>query len=518
MFEAAELGRKLSKKEFQAIEPDLHTRLLEAQQQLKSSNTSVIIIVSGVEGAGKGEVVNRLSEWLDTRDIKTNAFWEETDEQRLRPDYWRFWRTLPARGTMGIMFGSWYTRPIIDRVFGKIDDGDFEKDLRRIVEFERMLVQDDALIIKFWFHLPKHEVEKQVKKDKDILEMKIKKSPLLQKFSIQYDEFASVSERAIRITDKGQSPWHLIEASDKRYRDITVGQVLLNALEQKLGEEKQRDEIQNSEGHEEISVTHLTDHLVANKITILDHVDLTKTLTSNTYSAQLKHYQAKLFDLAWKAHHEKISVVAVFEGWDASGKGGAIRRVTQAVDARLYKVISVAAPTDEEKAHQYLWRFWRHIPLAGYLSLYDRSWYGRVLVERVEGFANEREWKRAYSEINHFEEQLCENGISMVKFWIHLDKDEQLRRFKEREKTPWKLHKITDEDWRNRDRWDDYKAAVNDMVAHTSTEFSPWSLIPGNDKKVARVEILKTLCDSMEKVLASKDTGKAGSKKKSKEI
>ena len=319
MFEAAELGRKLSKKEFQTIEPDLHTRLLDAQQLLKKSNTSVIIIVSGVEGAGKGEVVNRLSEWLDTRDINTTAFWEETDEQRLRPDYWRFWRTLPARGTMGIMFGSWYTRPIIERVFGKIDDGDFEQALRRIVEFERMLVQDGALIIKFWFHLPKHEVEKQVKKDQGIPEMKIRKSPLLQKFSKQYDAFASVSERAIRISDKGQSPWHLIEATDRRYRDITVGQILLNAMEAKLGQEKQTEEDYETRGREEIQVTHLTDNLEANKLTILD---LTKTLTNKQYDEELEHYQGKLFDLAWKAHHQKKSVVAVFEGWDASGKGG----------------------------------------------------------------------------------------------------------------------------------------------------------------------------------------------------
>ena len=511
MFEAAELGRKLSKKEFQTIEPDLHTRLLDAQQLLKKSNTSVIIIVSGVEGAGKGEVVNRLSEWLDTRDINTTAFWEETDEQRLRPDYWRFWRTLPARGTMGIMFGSWYTRPIIERVFGKIDDGDFEQALRRIVEFERMLVQDGALIIKFWFHMPKHEVEKQVKKDQGIPEMKIRKSPLLQKFSKQYDAFASVSERAIRISDKGQSPWHLIEATDRRYRDITVGQILLNAMEAKLGQEKQTEEDYETRGREEIQVTHLTDNLEANKLTILDHVDLTKTLTNKQYDEELEHYQGKLFDLAWKAHHQKKSVVAVFEGWDASGKGGAIRRVTRALDARLYRVLSVAAPTDEEKAHQYLWRFWRHIPLAGYFSIYDRSWYGRVLVERVEGFAREEEWKRSFSEINHFEEQLCESGIVMLKFWIHLGKDEQLKRFKEREKTPWKMHKITDEDWRNRERWDDYKEAVNDMVAHTSTEFAPWTLIPGNDKKVARVEIIKTLCEAMEKNL-DPDEKSAGKK------
>jgi AMP-polyphosphate phosphotransferase len=505
MFEAAELGRKISRKEFQEIEPELHTQLLKVQQQLKKSNTAVIIIVSGVEGAGKGEVVNRLSEWLDTRDIQTNAFWDETDDQRLRPDYWRFWKILPPRGTLGIMFGSWYTRPIVGRVFGDLDEGDFEQRLGRIVEFERMLVQDGALIVKLWFHLPKKVSEKRVRQDKKILEMKIKKSPLMQKFGKQYDEFAAVSERAIRITDKGSSPWHLIEATDKHYRDITVGQILLNAMEKRLGQSQG-----NAEEDNDFEITHFTDRIQANKITILDHVDLDKTLTQAKYNKELKHYQAKLFDLAWKAHHQKISVVAVFEGWDASGKGGAIRRVTRSVDARLYKVLSIAAPTDEEKAHQYLWRFWRHIPISGYLSIYDRSWYGRVLVERVEGFAQESAWKRAYNEINHFEEQLCEKDIVMTKFWIHLSKDEQLRRFKEREKTPWKLHKITEEDWRNRERWDDYKEAVNDMVAHTSTEYAPWSLIPGNDKKVARVEIVKTLCEVIENKL--KERGGSGKK------
>lgn len=502
MFEAAELGRKISKKEFKAIEPDLHTRLLNIQQALKDSNTAVIIIVSGVEGAGKGDVVNRLSEWLDTRDIETNAFWEETDEQRLRPEYWRFWRALPGRGTLGIMFGSWYTRPIINRVFGEIDDGDFEQEMRRIVEFERMLVNDDALIVKLWFHMPLEDVLKQIRKDEKDSKRKIKRSPLTKEYSKLYDNFARISERAIRITDKGLSPWHLIEASNANYRDITVGQILLNAIEEKLGDGHADN------GEEDVPVTHLTDGLDANRITILDQVDLDKAIAPKDYDDKLLTYQAKLSSLAWEAHNQRKSVVAVFEGWDASGKGGAIRRVTQAMDARLYKVISVAAPTDEEKAHQYLWRFWRHIPIAGYVTLYDRSWYGRVLVERVENFARELEWKRAYGEINHFEEQLSESGIIVMKFWIHLSKEEQLRRFKEREVVPWKMHKITDEDWRNRDKWDDYKAAVNDMVAHTSTEYAPWTLIPGNDKKLARVEILKALCETIEANLEAGEQGK----------
>lgn len=495
MFEAVELGRKISKKEFDELEPALHTRLLELQRELKDSNVPVIIIISGVEGAGKGEVVNRLNEWLDTRGIETTAFWEETDEQRMRPGYWRFWRSLPERGTIGILFGSWYSRPIINKVFGEIDEAEYEKQLRRITEFERMLIEDDALIIKFWFHLSKKDAERRLKKDKQRLEAKLK-SPREKKFSALFDKFASVSERAIRITDKGRAPWHLVEAKDKNYRDITVGQILLNALQAKINKEKAEEKVQQQE-------TTTYEFQLADQITILDHVDLKKELSEKAYRNKLKKYQNQLYNLAWKAHNRKRSIVAIFEGWDAAGKGSAIRRVTRAIDARLYKVISIASPSDEELAHHYLWRFWRHIPLAGYVSIYDRSWYGRVLVERVEKFAKEEEWRRAFNEINHFEEQLCEHGIVLVKFWIHLSKDEQLRRFEEREKTPWKMHKITDEDWQNREKWDDYREAVNDMMIHTSTEYAPWTIIPGNDKKKARVEVLKTLCKTVERSLDS---------------
>ena len=231
---------------------------------------------------------------------------------------------------------------------------------------------------------------------------------------------------------------------------------------------------------------------------MLDHVDLEKTLDAGAYQSRLIKWQNKLNALAWQARKQQRSLVVIFEGWDAAGKGSTIRRITQAIDARLYKVISIAAPTDEEAAHHYLWRFWRHIPLAGYVSIYDRSWYGRVLVERAEQFAREDEWQRAYAEINHFERQLSEHGIILVKFWLHISPEEQYRRFKERESTPWKYYKITDEDWRNRDKWSEYKHAVNDMVAHTSTTLAPWHLIPANDKRLARVEVLKTICKALD--------------------
>ncbi len=490
MFEAVELGRKISKQEFATEEPQLHTRLLAIQRELRNSDIPVIIIVSGVEGAGKGAVVNRLNAWLDTRGIETHAFSDESDEERERPAFWRYWRCMPARGSIGIMFGSWYTRPIVDYVFGNTAAAEFERHMRRINKFERMLTEDNALIVKFWFHMSKDDQRNQLEKENK--DQKV--TPQLKKFSKRYEQFSRVSEHAIRLTDQGTCPWHLIEATDRRYRDITVGRILLDVIDKRLKNKKPEAEPPAAELQTDVSA--------GESITILDHVDLNQELSEKEYKKQLAKYQRQFYKLAWAAKQKKRSSIAVFEGWDAAGKGGGIRRLTAAMDARNYKVISIASPTDEEKAHHYLWRFWRHLPRSGHVTIYDRSWYGRVLVERVEKFAREEEWRRAYQEINDFEEQLFEQGIIIVKFWVHISKDEQLRRFKEREKIPWKAHKITAEDWRNRERWDDYKIAINDMVSHTSTEFAPWTLVPGNNKRFARVEVLKTFCNRIEAALA----------------
>lgn len=480
MFEAVELGQKISKTDFNAAVPELRTKLLKLQYEIKDQGVPVIIIVSGVEGAGKSEVVNRINEWLDARWIRDYAFWHETEEERLHPRYWRFWRSLPPRGTSSVMFGSWYTRPIIDRVMGEIGKSEFDREMKYIEKLEEMLIHDGALIIKLWFHLPRDVSLERVKKKSSIT------SPLQKKFSKKYDQFAAVSERAIQQTDTGHSPWHIIEATDRRYRDLTTGQILLERMQEKLeclGKKVSKKQKSTSRPKK--------------AKTVLDEVNLEKTITDKKYRQNIEKYQENIRELAWAAHNEKRSVVAVFEGWDAAGKGGTIRRITSAIDARLYNVISVAAPTDEEKAHHYFWRFWRHLPLDGYISVYDRSWYGRVLVERVEGFAEPEEWLRSYQEINDFEEQLTSHGIILIKFWLHLSKDEQLRRFKEREVTPWKKHKITAEDWRNREKWNAYELAVNEMVSRTSTIHSPWKLIPANDKKVARVTVLKEICDQI---------------------
>jgi polyphosphate:AMP phosphotransferase len=496
MFEAAELGRKVSKKEYKEREPELHTQLLEVQRQLRSAKLPVIVIVSGVEGAGKGAVVNRLHEWLDTRGLQTTAFWEEFDEERDRPPYWRFWRALPPRGTVGILFGSWYTRPIIDHVFDRITAADLKRELSRIADLERMLSDDGALIVKFWFHLSKEDQRERLKSD--IKEGKRSlTTAIVKKFNKRYDTFFAVSERAIRATDSGPCPWYIVGSSDPRYRDLTTGATLLASIGDRLAAGKAAANTVEKETHEPCAP-----QTPDATVTILDHVDLSVRLSDSEYRRQLEKAQDRLRSLSWNARRKKRNVVAVFEGWDAAGKGGAIRRVTAAMDARLYRVISVAAPTDEEKAQHYLWRFWRHVPRSGYITIYDRSWYGRVLVERVERFARSDEWMRSYQEINDFEEQLVEHGVILLKFWIHISQEEQLHRFKEREKTPWKLHKITEEDWRNRERWEAYRHAVNDMVTRTSTEYAPWTLVTGNDKKAARVQVLDTFCERIENALA----------------
>jgi polyphosphate:AMP phosphotransferase len=499
MFETAELGRSVSKKVFSAEEQPLQVRLLAAQRAIKAANIPVLILISGVEGAGKGQVVNVLNKWLDARDVNTHAFWDISDEESERPRFWRFWRVLPPRGTVGILFGSWYTHPIVDHAFERIDTIRYEHQLHRITEFEQLLIDDGALIIKFWCHIGKEEQQERLAKE---VGSRIA-SPQLIEFARMYERFVAVSERAIRITDFGHAPWHIIESTDQRYQHLAVGRILLNTLEARLAGQARDD------GCPPLPVAAVPDSIVkapppevpGDFPTVLDSVDLNVSMDDRDYATELVLLQEQLRRLTWQAKAQKRNTVLVFEGWDAAGKGGAIRRLIEGIDARLCRVISVSAPTDEEKAQHYLWRFWRHVPRAGFVTIYDRSWYGRVLVERVEGFARRQDWARAYQEINDFEEQLCEHGVIVHKFWLHISPEEQLTRFKQREIVEWKQHKITADDWRNRANRDAYEQAVHDMVSRTSTHNSPWSLIAANDKKVARIAILRAVCERLETAL-----------------
>lgn len=249
---------------------------------------------------------------------------------------------------------------------------------------------------------------------------------------------------------------------------------------------------------------------------ILDKLDMTLAVDKETYKKKLAELQVKMRELEFAIFNERIPVIVVYEGWDAAGKGGNIKRIVEKLDPRGYSVISIAAPRGDEKTHQYLWRFWKHIPKAGHIAIFDRSWYGRVLVERVEGFCSTEDWKRAYQEINEFEGQLDSFGTVVVKFWINITKEEQQRRFDERQNDPFKNWKLTDEDIRNREKWDVYLEAVEEMLLRTSTHYAPWTIIEGNDKYHARLKTLSTITDAIEAALDKKSKGANGGKKNKK--
>ncbi|HUJ86176.1 MAG TPA: polyphosphate:AMP phosphotransferase [Burkholderiales bacterium] len=484
MFESAELGHKLSKGEYKRIVPRLRIDLLNAQYQLSQlSKFPVIVLISGVRGAGKGETVNLLNEWMDPRHIHTHAFDNPSDEESDRPPMWRYWRALPPKGKIGILFGSWYTDPIIDRVFRRTKAKDLLHSVDEINRFEKMLADDGALILKFWFHLSKKAQRRRLRALESNPETSWRVTARDWSFFKHYDRFYQVSEDALRETSTAWAPWIVVEGSDPEYRAVTAGKTLLEALNKRLSAPPER----RSKRSDVAPLMQPVDNLH-----ILDRLDLSQTLPKDRYQKELVKLQGELAKLTRHPKFREHTVVLVFEGMDAAGKGGAIRRITGAIDARLYHTIPIAAPTDEERAQSYLWRFWRHLPRKGRCVIYDRSWYGRVLVERVEGFAAQADWLRAYSEINDFEEQLARGGAIVAKFWLQISKEEQYRRFKQREKTRFKQFKITPEDWRNREKWNAYQVAAADMIERTSTGHAPWALIGANDKNHARITILKT--------------------------
>jgi AMP-polyphosphate phosphotransferase len=532
MFESAELGQKVSREDFNRVAGTLRTELLRLQDELKSEDFPVILMFGGVAGAGKAEALDLINEWMDPRWLITRAYGPPSDEQRERPSYWRFWRDLPPKGQIGLFVGAWYHQPIQDFVYERSDGAEFDTALDRIADFERTLADDGALILKFWMHMDKATQKKRMKAlEKDKAESwRVGKQDW--KHWKRNDQFVKAAEIAVQKTDTGKARWILVEGTDPRYRSLTilttVRDCILSHREARRAWRKTMTEVREaaarqreteletikatSDELEKESETQATSKRKAtakktsvavtskgelSPLTVLDHLDMSQSLTKGEYNKALMKARAELGQLCRRAHFEGKSALIMFEGPDAAGKGGAIRRLTGAMDARDYRVIPIAAPTDEERAQHYLWRFWRHLPRAGRIAIFDRSWYGRVLVERVEGFIPPEEWMRAYSEINEFEEQLSAHGVMVAKFWVHITKDEQYRRFKERETISYKSWKLTAEDWRNRAKWDDYANAVHEMVERTSTASAPWTLIEGNDKRHARIKVMRTVCDML---------------------
>ena len=495
MFESAELGHTIDKKTYDREVPKLRADLLDAQFDMgEMKKYPVIILINGVDGAGKGETVNLLNAWMDPRHIQTHAFPPPSDEERERPFMWRFWRALPPKGKIGILFGNWYTDPIVNRALKKSKAADLDQSIEEINRFEKMLSDEGALILKFWFHLSKEAQRRRLRALEKDKKTRWRVTEADWEHFRMYDRFRAVSEHVLRHTSSGHAPWIVVEGTDERYRALTVGRILLEAL-------RKRQKIEGERGWKARSAAAPLPP-ATDRRDLINSLDMNLTLPKKKFDRALEKYQGRLNLLTRDPKFRTRSLIVVFEGSDAAGKGGSIRRITGALDARQYQIIPIAAPTEEERAQPYLWRFWRHVPRIGRVTIFDRSWYGRVLVERVEGFAPEADWLRAYAEINDFEDQLVRAGAIVVKFWLAITAEEQLKRFREREKTRFKRFKITEEDWRNREKWDLYNVAASDMVERTSTEIAPWTLVEANDKRFARVKVLRTINQAIEAAFA----------------
>ncbi|MDJ0709877.1 MAG: polyphosphate:AMP phosphotransferase [Woeseiaceae bacterium] len=502
MFRAAELGQTVSKKEYKSRAREVRRQLLEAQVLLsQTADFSALIDFAGVDGAGKGSTVNLLNGWMDTRLITTNSYGPPTDVDHHRPRFWRFWRDLPAAGRIALNLRARYSRPFLDRVYERITDLEYLAELKRIQTFERTLAEDGMLILKFWMHLSKEEQQQRLESLQADPETAWRVNDRDWEHWEMYTRFIETAERTITETNTEFAPWHIVEGADKNHRILTVAETILQALKSRL----------KAYGHElspelliDAEATDVEDPIPEppeRHITVFSALDMEVSLDKPEYRTQLAAQQRRIHLLNREAIEQNRSSVLVVEGPDAGGKGGAIRRILPTLDARNYRVLQYGAPTDEEASRHYLWRFWRHLQRAGHLTIFDRSWYGRVLVERIEGFASDTEWKRAYAEINDFEDQLIEHGTILVKYWLHITPDEQLRRFEARQQTPFKQWKITPEDWRNRGKWYEYETAAHDMIKYTSTHVSPWEIIPANDKNYARVKVLETFGDYLEAAL-----------------
>ena len=520
MFEAAELGRTIPAAEYKRRVPIVREALLLAQSKLREADLSVVLLISGVDGAGKGAVENSLNAWMDPRWMVTRAFGEPTQEERERPPYWRFWRALPARGQIALFLSAWYSKPLLDRAYGASAE-ELELALDEIIGFEKLLTDDKTAMLKIWLHLSKSEQEKRFKRlEKDKLQRwQVTKTDW--KHWRMYESFVEAAERIIARSSTGAAPWHIVEGIDSHYASLQVADLLLDTIDSRLADAP-ADEFRSSRaracGSSDVEAASGRDVGWADREpTILSTLDMSRTLPKKAYQQQLALHQGRLHDLQRRALQAGISTVIIFEGWDASGKGGVIRRINAAVDSRAVKVIPVGIPTDEESAHHYLWRFWRRIPRAGRMAIFDRSWYGRVLVERVRGLASEQEWRRAYAEINLFEQQLVQYGIVLLKFFLYITPEEQLQRFRDRENTAYKRWKLTDEDWENRQQWSDYELAVHDVVERTSTHVAPWFLVAADDKRYARVTVLDRICQTLDKHIQGANSSENAPQRKHKD-
>jgi polyphosphate:AMP phosphotransferase len=497
MLELVDLKRKLSKSAYREAFPPLEIRLGECQRAARRAGVPVVIVFEGWDAAGKGTLINRLTQALDPRGFKVHPINAPDEGERLHPWMRRFWKALPAAGSFAIFDRSWYGRVLVGRMAGLVPKRDWTRAYEDIEEFERQIADAGTVLVKLWLHISRAEQKRRFARLEANRATAWKVGKDEREQHRKYKKWLGAVEELLERTSAPYAPWTVVEATQERYACVKAFETVAQAVQAELDRRAAAPRANPKPMAPPKAAA-------TKRRSILDRVDLGLALSRKDYEKQLDELQEHLFELEHEIYLARVPAAVVYEGWDAAGKGGNIRRLTRGLDPRGYEVVPIGAPTDEEKARHYLWRFWRHVPKAGHIIIFDRSWYGRVLVERVEGLCTKAEWQRAYREINEFERQLADFGTVVVKFWLHIDRAEQLRRFRAREKTPYKRWKITEEDWRNRRKWSRYALAVVDMLQRTSTTYAPWTILEANCKLHARIKALRTVAEALESALKNR--------------
>lgn len=469
------------KKEIEALSDEL-ARL---QRLMKKEEIPVIIAVEGWGASGKGILINNFILPLDPRGFCVYTIKDENDEESRYPFLRRFMTKTPKKGEISIFDRSWYRRVLNDHIEERVAPERFTQDIEEINDFEKLFTEDGFLLVKLFLNISKSEQKKRLKELSENKETAWRVTQDDIKHNKQYDKYEKVFHKIRELTDKKDAHWKIVDANDLDEASVNIMKYLAEVFAKKLSEHENKPKIERADMKKTPETAHLSS------------VDLSADIEKKDYKKELFEYQEKLSRIHNRLYLKKQPVAVIFEGWDAAGKGGAIKRLTQAFDPRGYRVVSTPAPTPDELAHHYLWRFWNNIPKTGHIAIFDRSWYGRLMVEPIEGFCNSEEYERAFNEINNFEKHLTNSGMKVIKFFIHISPDEQLKRFYDRKNNPLKAWKLTDEDFRNREKWDEYVYAIERMIENTSTPYAPWHIIAGDSKKYARIEVQKTVINEL---------------------
>ena len=465
------------------------SKLYELQTKIKEKKLPVLILFEGWGASGKGKAIGKIIKNIDPRFFKVATMSVATEEELRRPFLYRYMKHIPESGKFTFLESGWMEETVQDYLNDRLSEENYDKRIQSIKHFERQLSDNGYLILKFFLHIDEDEQLKRIEnllKEKDT---KWRVSDFDQWQNKHYKKCEKVFQQYLDATNLPASPWYLLDATSGKWAELQILEVMVEGIEAAL---------QNSTHRVPI----LQNNYPLTKMPKLSDVSLAgKEISQEDYKKELKILQDKLQDLHNRLYRKHVPLIITYEGWDAAGKGGNIKRITEALDPRGFEVHPIAAPEPHEKSRYHLWRFWTRLPKDGHIAIFDRTWYGRVMVERLEGFCGENDWKRAYNEINEFEKELSDWGAVIIKFWVHIDKDTQLQRFNDRSSNPEKQWKITEEDWRNREKWDLYEDAVDEMLQKTSTTYAPWYILESVDKKYARIKALKIVIEQLEKAL-----------------